>query len=139
MCLCTGGLNELRCLFPNFAPLNTMFFPDYIQFFADKAATKELNRLHVACPSERCSWEGQYCKYIEEHCHSVPCSEGVSSHIVQWCMTYILCTCIACAIYHSINRSKYTWLQALGQACPKYSQVYLVYMCASYALIHCVG
>ena len=34
-----------------------------LQFFPDKAAARELNALHVGCPNEGCSWEGQYGGY----------------------------------------------------------------------------
>ena len=42
-----------------------------LQFFPDKAATRELNALHVACPNEGCSWEGQYCNY-DDHFNKCP-------------------------------------------------------------------
>ena len=43
----------------------------FIQFFPDKAVTRELNTLHVACPNEGCSWEGKYSGY-EEHLNQCP-------------------------------------------------------------------
>ena len=38
-----------------------------IQFFPDKAATRELNALSVSCPNEGCQWEGLYKEYFETH------------------------------------------------------------------------
>ena len=41
----------------------TLMYKYVLQFFPDKAATRELNLLEVTCPNEGCTWSGLYQEY----------------------------------------------------------------------------
>ena len=62
-----------------------------LQFFPDKAASRELRSVLVTCPNSGCLWRGQYEQYHPDHlakCASAPvscphCGQSIAKKKVQ--------------------------------------------------------